>query len=171
MSRSLPASPREAPQATDTERATPVPDSLVALFERPEPAVAVALPGPTGLRNWSAELGPRRLAVAALVTPLLGVVYAGQAGPATNAVAGGPVLWWALLGLTAVVGALVVATYVPQRRAAAAGSPCGAIAGAYVVFAAWALDSGAPSLGGPVLALGLVSFGLLQRLRGASACG
>lgn len=145
--------------------------SLEELFERPDPALAIRLaPAARSRHDLLAELDGRRLVAAALVAPLLWFAYTGSAGSVGD-VAGGPVLWYALLALTTAIGALVVATYVPRRGVKAVGSPCAALAGLYVLFAAWALDTGTATLGGVLLALGLVSFGLFQRLRGPGACG
>lgn len=147
----------------------PVPDSLVRLFERPAPALAVALPAPQGLAAWRGTLSGGRLLVALALTPLLFWAYAGQVGrPVTSDPS-----WMAGLALLSLVGALTLSTYFPRRAGATAvgGSPCASLAGLYVLFAGMALGGSPATASHWVLAVALVSFGLLQRLRGASACG
>lgn len=143
-----------------------MPASLVRLFERPEPEVAISLPGPEGLAAWRDTLTPGRVVIAALLTPVLFVAYRGAIDGTPPSSPG----WLALLVVVAAIGSLAVSTYVPQRTAAALSSPCGAISGVWVLFAGMALDAPADPLNG-VFALFAVSFALIQRLRGGRACG
>ena len=146
--------------------AAPAFDSLVQLFERPSAELAVRLPRTEGLAAWRDTLTPGRLLIAAALTPLLFFAYRDAIdGPAPTSFG-----WTAVLILVAAVGSLAVATYVPQREASAGGSPCGAIAGVWVLFAGMALNAPPDPLNA-VFALMAVSFALLQRLRGARACG
>lgn len=149
-------------QASDP---APVPESVVRLFERPAAEVAVRLPRAQGLAAWRDTLTNRRLVVAAVATPLLFTSYRDAIdGPAPTGLA-----WTLLLGLVAVLGALVVATYLPERTGTAAGSPCASLAVVYVLLAGMVLDAPADPLYGG-LALAMVAFALLQRLRRAAAC-
>jgi hypothetical protein len=146
--------------------AAPAFDSLVALFERPSAELAVRLPRTEGLAAWRDTLTPGRLVIAAALTPLLFFAYRDAIdGPAPTSFG-----WTAILLVVAAVGSLAVATYAPQRNATAGGSPCGAIAGVWVLFAGMALNAPPDPLNA-VFALMAVSFALLQRLRGARACG
>lgn len=140
-----------------------MPDSLLRLFERPDPEIAVRLQARRP--SWSELLGGRRLVVAAVLAPMLLWWYGGAAGGLTTVAA----VWWLPLGLVAVLGALTLASYVPRREGGAGSSPCAALGGLYVLFAGMALDS---PLAWPNLALALAfaAFGLRQRLRGADAC-
>ena len=100
------------------------------------------------------------------MTPLLFVSYRDAIdGPTPTGIG-----WTLLLALVAVLGALVVATYVPERSRTSVSSPCASLAVVYVLFAGMVLDAPADPLSGG-LALAMVAFGLRQRLRGAAACG
>jgi|GEM_PF-2267463 len=145
---------------------TPVPESLVQLFERPEPALAVRLPRSDGLAAWRDTLTPGRLLIAAALTPFLFVAYR----DAIDGTPPGSFGWTALLLVVAAIGSMALATYVPQRGTQGGGSPCGAISGVWVLFAGMALNAPPDPLNG-VVALAAVSFALIQRLRGARACG
>lgn len=142
-----------------------IPESTLRLFSRPGPGLEVSLPR-QGLAAWRDALTPARLLLAAALTPVLFAVYRG-------AIAGTPPTslgWTALLAATAGIGALALATYLPQRGAEGGGSPCASIAGLWVLIAAMMLNAPASPATG-LLALAMVSFALLQRLRGAAACG
>lgn len=78
--------------------------------------------------------------------------------------------WHALLGTVAVLGALTLATYLPEREDSASTSPCSMLAGVWVVIAAAALAGPAEPASG-LMSLAAVTFGLVQRVRGAAACG
>ena len=75
----------------------------------------------------------RRLVTAAVAFPL--VLWAARTSlPAGLAVGAA---WWALLALTATLGSLALATYVPLARTdgtSAGGSPCAAAAVVFVVL-------------------------------------
>lgn len=152
-----------APRSSDP---APVPDSLARLFERPGPEVAVRLPRRVGLAAWRDALTKGRLLVAVLAAPLLFTSYR----DAIDGPVPGGIGWTLTLGLVAVVAALVVATYVPQRGGPAATSPCASLAVVYVLLAGMVLDAPPDPLY-VGLALAMVSFALVQRLRGAAACG
>lgn len=142
---------------------TPPPDSLTRLFER-DPDLAVALPP---LRGGAVRslLAPVRVLATVVLTPVLWSVYRGSIdGPVS-----GPA-WLLLLTAISVTGALVISTYLPSGRGRAQlGTPCAALGGVYVLFAAMALDAPA-SLANGVFALAAVGFGLWQRLR-QGGCG
>ncbi|MFN8194369.1 MAG: hypothetical protein U0R80_08815 [Nocardioidaceae bacterium] len=144
----------------------PVPETLARLFERPPAELAVQVPGRQPWAVWRESVTAPRLLVAAALSPPMFLVY-------RDAVDGSPptgVGWNLLLGAVAVVAALLLATYVPQRAAGRGSSPCAALAVVQVLLAGMVLDAPADPLFG-VLALGFVSFGLTQRLRGSRACG
>ena len=69
------------------------------------------------------------------------------------------------------LASLTLATYVPQRGSGAGASACASIAGVYVLFAGMALGGPPIAVANVLLAVGLAGFGLVQRLRGARACG
>lgn len=160
-----PSPPREgsaAPQASGA-----MPESLVSLFERPGPELAVTSPLLRGPAAWRATLTRDRLLVAALIMPLLFWAFSGQIGRPLD------LAWAAALAVISSLGALTLATYFPQRTAAGGigSSPCASIAGLYVLFAGLALEGQPAGLGQGLLALAMVTFGLVQRMRGATACG
>ena len=67
--------------------------------------------------------------------------------------------------------ALILTTYLPLRGAVpAAGSSCAVMAGLLVPGAGILLSQGSGIFGG-VIALGILSLGLAQRVSGTSACG
>ena len=82
--------------------------------------------------------------------------------------------WWALLALTATLGSLTLATYVPLARtdeSRAGGSPCAAAAVVFVLLVGPALGTATASLVSGAPALFLAAAALGQRVLGASACG
>ncbi len=152
--------------AHEADRTSP---ASVRLAHYREPVVAIRLtsrPAHSTWREWAGAFSPGRLLAAAALTPLLFGAYRGaiEGVPPT-----GPG-WTALLLAIAAIGSLALATYLPQRRVARASSSCAAVAGVWVLLAGLALTGPADPLNG-LLALGAVSFALLQRLRGSRACG
>lgn len=94
---------------------------------------------------------------------------AGAAGlPAADAGAG----WSLLLLLAAALGSLTLASYVPRQglRPDIGCSPCAAVSGLTLVGAVIVLDGYGGHLSGPLLALALTAFGLVQRLRQQPTC-
>ncbi len=149
--------PHTDPQDSPVARLRP-------LFESPVPAIALRV---AARPRWRQVLSPARLLLACALVPLLMTAYADQLG-------GGDSLTWGWrVGLlpVALPAALTLATYLPQRGAAVAGSPCAAAAGLTVLFAGMALGGAPPQVATLLLASGLASYGLRQRLRGAAACG
>ncbi len=80
-------------------------------------------------------------------------------------------VWNLLTGAMSLVAALILTTYLPLRGAGrAVGSSCAVMAGLLVPGAGILLHQATGPLGG-VLALGILSLGLVQRVSGTSACG
>lgn len=113
---------------------------------------------------------PRRRWLAAFVAlPFVAAFFTGAAGVALDDAG----LAWALLLLAAgVMGAGILATYVPRPgvRPGLGCSACAAVSGLTVLGAALALDTYGGQLSGPLLAVALTGFGLSQRLRQEAAC-
>ncbi|MCL3862280.1 hypothetical protein [Actinotalea sp. K2] len=115
---------------------------------------------------------PGRRAVAALaVAPAL---FLGM-----SAVSGGPdpldaPVWTALVALIAVLGAAVLATYLPAvgswRHLSIGCTPCAVVAGLTVPASAAVLSSGPGEVPSAVLALLVAGFGFAQRLRDPGTC-
>ena len=133
-------------------------DAPAVLPSRPTDA-----PGSAPEGRW-----PRRRLVAGVLTaPLLAAAFIDAGGGWAPAEAP---LWTALVAMTAVLGAAVLATYVPARgeglRAALGCSPCAVASAASVLGAAVLLASGPHEPTMAVVALGLVGFGMLRRRSG-----
>lgn len=127
-------------------------------------APAVTLRKHGGVRALRDGWLPRHTISMALMTPVL--LYAYLASLAMDLTP----LWALVIGVLAVMGALVVTTYLPLRGAAAGvGSSCSLMAGLVVPMVA-VLLSGATSYGSAALTLALLGVALAQRLSGASAC-
>ena len=112
----------------------------------------------------------RRLVTAAVAFPL--VLWAARTSMPAGLEVGAA--WWALLALTATLGSLALATYVPLARTdgtSAGGSPCAAAAVVFVVLVGPALGTATASLVSGAPALFLAAAALGQRVLGASACG
>ncbi len=140
------------------------PRDLAALF-RPLP-VPVEIPAAGSSPRWWQAFGPARLLLATALTPFLLGVYADQVGGWASLDG----LWRAALLFVAVPAALTMATYLPQRSAEAGGSPCASIAGLTVLFAGMALGGVPPQPATLLVASGIATWGLAQRLRGSAAC-
>lgn len=112
---------------------------------------------------------PRRWVAALVATPLVLAAFWSAAGVPPAAPGAG---WLGLLLLAGVAGAAVVASYVPLRglRPEVGCSPCAAVSGLTLVGAAVVLGGYGSDVSGPLLALALTSFGLVQRLRQQPAC-
>ena len=127
--------------------------------------ITVARPGPAA---WLRARSGRHTVATLVIAPGLFWIYSSAAGPTIS----GDPAWAVLLGLTAVIGAATVATYLPRRVTADAslGSPCATLAGAHVLLAAVMLSTGphVPMRG--VLAFGMVLLALIQRLNGTASC-
>jgi hypothetical protein len=149
-------SPAAAPPADTLER-------RLAAYR--QPAASLDLPRAGGSAAWRDTFSRDRILAAAGLTPLLFLVYRGliDGGPPS-----GPG-WTALLLGVAGIGSLALATYLPQRRTGALTSPCAVLAGVWLLLAGMALNAPPDPVNG-LLALGAVTFALVQRLRGAHAC-
>ena len=127
---------------------------------------AVTLTRPSGLTTLRKGWLPRHTLAMVVLSPLLFVAYTAALGTGLN-----DPFWTLLLGGMSLVAALIVTTYLPLRGARAApGSSCTILAGVLVPVAGILLHQ-ATGIVSAVLALGILSFGLLQRVSGASACG
>lgn len=113
---------------------------------------------------------PRRKVAVAVLTPVLAVVLVAAAGRDLPARSGA---WLLLVAVAALLGAAVLATYVPHRgvRPEVGCTPCAAMSAVTVVGAVMALRSSGPALTGAALAAAATLFGLAQRLGQADACG
>lgn len=117
------------------------------------------------LRTW-----PRRRWVAALLAlPLTLSAFVGAAGVPVGTAAPG---WVAMVLLAATLGALTLASYVPQRgvRPDVGCTPCAAVSGLTLVGAAILLDGNGGDVSGPLLAVAITAFGLVQRVRQQPTC-
>lgn len=112
---------------------------------------------------------PRRKAAVVLLTPMLAAVYLAAADLGLPAASG---LWLLLVAGAAILGAGVLATYVPHRglRPEVGCTPCAAVAAMTVVVAAMVLHRYGPALTGPALAIAVTLFGLTQRLGEVDSC-
>ncbi len=123
---------------------------------------------------------PRRLVVAGRWPRrrlLAGLVAAPVVGAALIAVGGGlpgPVGWTVLVGVAAVIGAATLASYVPMRGAGRrldiGCTPCAVVAALTLVGAAGVLGGSAHDVASAGLAVGIVAFGLLQRMTDPETC-
>ena len=122
----------------------------------------------TALRSW-----PRRRWVAAVVAvPLVLLAFLRAAAPSGGVGAAATPLWTTLVGLAAVAGSLALASYLPARgwRPELGCSPCAAVSGLTLVGALVVLNGYGPDVSGPLLAVLLTTFGLVQRLRQEPTC-
>ena len=119
------------------------------------------------LDEWPA----RRLVAVVVLSPVLLALLTGTAGGWAPRAAPG---WTALVALVAVLSAAVLATYLPRpgagRRLETGCTPCAAVAGLSVLGAAAMLSTSLHHLPTAGMALGIVAFGLTQRLTSPSSC-
>ncbi|MGN8247310.1 hypothetical protein ACTHAM_001484 [Cellulomonas soli] len=115
----------------------------------------------------------RRLVATVVGAPVLLAVLVAAGGGPRNASA----VWFALVGATAVLGVLTIASFVPERGqslAAARGcAPCSAMSLATVAGAALLLGFAPGQVTMALAALAVVAAGLLRRtldLRSPAAC-
>ena len=129
---------------------------------------ALRVLAPTRAGPVGGLLHPRRALATLLALPLVLWGLRSSLPPSVAPSTG----WWALLGLTALLVALTLASYVPLPGHATRGesSPCAAAALVFAVLAAVALGSAGASVLTGVPALALASMALGQRLLGAAAC-
>ena len=111
----------------------------------------------------------RRVVVAALLAPVLGVLLVDLGGGW-----GGPPAWTAIVATVALSSAAAIATYVPLPGAGAKPdlgcTPCAAMAGFAVIVAALLVDSMPHDVATALLALAASAFALRQRLAPPIAC-
>jgi hypothetical protein len=108
--------------------------------------------------------GVRRVVATLILAPALLALLTQAGGGWTDAATP---LWLGLLGATAVVGALTLATYVPSRgeswRDTLGCSPCAVVSGGTVLAAAFLVGQAPHQVGMALPALAVVLFGLVQR--------
>lgn len=123
----------------------------------------------TGLRYLRATWSKRHLIVTIALLPVLGLLYWGSAGGS----AAGPGML-VVVAAAALIGALVLASYVPPRgtrgQLLAGGGACAAMPPLAVLGAAWLLGQGAAT-GNVVPALLIPGVAAVQRLWGPASCG
>lgn len=113
---------------------------------------------------------PRRRIVVGLVTsPVIGVGLATVGGGLP-----GPAGWTALVAVAALLGGATLASYVPVpgagRRLDIGCTPCAVVAALTLVGAAGILGGSPHAASSAALAVGLVAFGLLQRMTDPESC-
>ncbi|HUX72009.1 MAG TPA: hypothetical protein VMV41_15935 [Cellulomonadaceae bacterium] len=123
---------------------------------------------------------PRRLVVAGrwprrrVLSGLAAVPVVGAALAAVGGGLPGPVGWTALVGVASVIGAATLASYVPMRgtgrRLDIGCTPCAVVAALTLVGAAGILGGSPHDAASAALAVGLVAFGLLQRMTDPETC-
>lgn len=111
----------------------------------------------------------RRRVAAAVLLPVLVTwfVVVGRSGGGSPAAG-----WYAVTVLAGVLGAAVLATYVPVagRSVDLGCTPCAAMSALTVVGATLLLQSYGPELTGPLLASAVLLFGLAQRMNQPATC-
>ena len=111
----------------------------------------------------------RRVLSGLLAVPVVGAALAGVGGGLP-----GPVGWAALVGVASVIGAATLASYVPMRgtgrRLDIGCTPCAVVAALTLVGAAGILGGSPHDAASAALAVGLVAFGLLQRMTDPETC-
>lgn len=120
---------------------------------------------PSILDAWPA----RRRVAAALLLPIVAtwfVVVGGstQAGPSAG--------WYVLVMVAAVLGAGVLASYVPVagRKPDLGCTPCATLSALTVVGATLALRNYGADVAGPLVASAVLLFGLTQRMSRPATC-
>jgi hypothetical protein len=155
----------QAPEHPTSGRPAPEPPSDAFLRIPRVDGVAPAKV-PSALATWRSSWSLRHTLATIGLTPVVYAAYRGALGPAAD----GSQPWVAALVLLAIMGAVVLATYVPPRRGlrVTRSSPCAAGTGVHVILAGLLLSTvSAPASG--VLALGLLAFAVRQRV-GSAAC-
>jgi hypothetical protein len=113
---------------------------------------------------------PRRRLALTVLLPLVAVwfVLVGQ----DSAQVALPLLWYAVLAPAVLLGAAVLATYVPVagRGLDLGCTPCAMLSGLTLVGASIALHTYAADLVGPLVAGAVLLFGLTQRMSQPATC-
>lgn len=111
----------------------------------------------------------RRRVATALLLPVVaaGFVVVGRSTGATPSAG-----WYVLVMVAAVLGAGVLASYVPVvgRKPDLGCTPCAAMSALTVVGATLVLRSYGADIAGPLVAGALLLFGLAQRMRQPATC-
>ncbi len=144
----------------ETDRPLLGPGGLIPAVE------AVSLKRQSGIAALRGGWLPRHTVALVVLTPVLFLAY--RSALVTGAT---DLTWNLLLGAMAVVGSMIITTYLPLRGAQrAAGASCALMAGLLVPGATLMLNGATTPLSG-LLALGVLGLGLWQRLSGTSTCG
>jgi len=111
----------------------------------------------------------RRRVAAALLLPIVAAWFAVVGGSTGGTPSAG---WYALVMIAAVLGAGVLASYVPVagRKLDLGCTPCAAMSALTVVGATVVLRSYGADIAGPLVAGALLLFGLAQRMRQPATC-
>lgn len=111
----------------------------------------------------------RRLLIATALVPVVG---AWLLLVSTVPLDGAPLDWLTLLALPSLLGALVLASYVPAsgRRVEIGCSPCAVMAGLTLVGASLVVNAYPAQAVGPLLAAAITLYGLVQRLGDTQTC-
>ncbi len=111
----------------------------------------------------------RRRAAAVLLLPLVAAWFVVVGGSTQASPSAG---WYVLVMVAAVLGAGVIASYVPVvgRRPDLGCTPCAMMAALTVVGATVALRSYEADVAGPLVAGALLLFGLAQRMNQPATC-
>lgn len=111
----------------------------------------------------------RRRVVTALLLPLVGAWFL-LVGRSSGAAPG--VGWYVVVGLATVLGAAVLASYVPVagRGLDLGCTPCATLAALTLVGATMALRNYGTDIAGPLVAAALLLFGLVQRTSQPATC-
>lgn len=126
-------------------------------------ATAVALPRPGGFGAYRQGWAVRHTLAAVLMAPLLFLAYGGAAQRLG-------VGWQLVVAIAALMGAVLLATYLPLRGLPReAASPCLAMPAAMVLAAGVMLTAPATAFTATVALLAL-GFGLFQRVFVPSSC-
>ncbi len=164
--------PTPAPSATPTTGAArfrTVPTVIELGADPAEPAEPGS--GHGVLSGWRSRVpwSRRRTVTVAVLSPLLLVLLLTEGGGWDPQ--GAPV-WTALVAAAAVVSAAIIATYLPGQttcRASQGGlTPCAVVPVGTLLAAGWLLGAEPHAVPSALGALGVVTFGLVQRLSGTS---
>ena len=140
--------------------AGPQPD-LDGLWDRIPSVVGAGPSRGHRVRDFREGWRPRHTVALVLLAP---VVFAGY----WLSVGGGPVTAL-LVGVLALIGALVLVTYIPMTGRTVLGSSCALVPAVLVPMIGVLLGQPNQLLGG-ITALALLSLGLWQRVAGSSMC-
>lgn len=121
------------------------------------------------LRATFASWPTRRWLLLAALAPALLAVFTALAGTGP---AGASPAWLALVLVAALVGAAVLASYVPARGLALelGCTPCAIMSGMTVLGASMAMRNYGTGIEGPAVAVAVTLFGLTQRLSQPATC-